>query len=109
MNDFSLRAFIANLDKYNEGELVGEWVNFPISSDEMQDVLNRIGIGDSDPFGNIYDEIFITDMTTNLPQVSEIITAYENVEKLNYYAACVQALPEEEFAKYKAVLEEGKE
>ena len=109
MNDFSMRAFIANLDKYNEGELVGEWIDFPVSPDEMQGVLDRIGIGDSDPFGNIYDEIFITDMTTNIPQASEIITVYENVEKLNYYAACVQALSEEEFAKYKAVLEEGKE
>jgi hypothetical protein len=109
MNDFSLRAFIANLEKYNEGELVGEWVDFPVSPDVMQGVLDRIGIGDNDPFGNIYDEIFITDMTTNVPHVSDIITAHENVEKLNYYAACVQALSEEEFAKYKAVLEEGKE
>lgn len=109
MNDFTMRTFIANLDKYNEGELVGEWVDFPVSPDKMQGVLDRIGIGDSDPFGNIYDEIFITDMTTNIPQVSDIITAHENVEKLNYYAACVQALSEEEYAKYKAVLEEGKE
>lgn len=109
MNDFTMRAFIANLDKYNEGELVGEWVSFPVNPEQMQDVLDRIGIGDSDPFGNIYDEIFITDITTTLPQVSEIITAHENVEKLNYYAACIQELSEEEFAKYKAVLEEGKE
>ena len=109
MNDFTMRAFIANLDKYNEGELVGEWVNFPVNPEQMQEVLDRIGIGDKDPFGNIYDEIFITDMTTNLPHVNEIITAYENVEKLNYFAACVQALSEEEFDKYKAVLEERKE
>lgn len=109
MNDFSMRAFIANLDKYNEGEHVGEWVNFPVNPEQMQEVLDRIGIGNKDPFGNIYDEIFITDMTTNLPHVNETITAYENVEKLNYYAACVQALSEEEFDKYKAVLEEGKE
>ena len=109
MNDFSIRAFIANLDKYNEGELVGEWVDFPVTPDKMQSVLDRIGIGQSDPLGNLYDEIFITDMTTNVPQVSDIITTHENVEKLNYYAACVQALSGEEFAKYKAVLEEGKE
>lgn len=109
MNDFSIRAFIANLDKYNEGELVGEWVNFPVSPEEMDDVLDRIGIGERDPFGNLYDEIFITDITTNIPQVSEIVTPHENVEKLNYFAACVQALSEDEFAKYRAVLEEGRE
>ena len=109
MNDFTMRAHIANLDKYNEGELVGEWVDFPATPEEMESVLDRIDIGESDPFGNVYDEIFITDVTTNVPQVSEMITAYENVEKLNYIAACVQALSEEEFAKYKAVLEEGRE
>ena len=105
MNDCSIRAFIANLDKYNEGELVGEWVDFPATPDEMEGVLDRIGIGESDPFGNVYDEIFITDVTTNIPKVSEIVTPHENVEKLNYFAACVQVLSEEEFAKYKAVLE----
>lgn len=109
MNDCSIRAFIANLDKYNEGEVVGEWVDFPATPDEMEGVLDRIGIGERDHFGNIYDEIFITDMTTNIPQVREIVTPHENVEKLNYFAACVQALSEEEYAKYKAVLEEGKE
>lgn len=109
MNDFSVRAFIANLDKYNEGELVGEWVGFPVNPEEMEGVLDRIGIGERDPFGNIYDEIFITDVTSNIPKVSEIVTPHENVEKLNYFAACVQALSEEEYGKYKTVLEEGRE
>ncbi len=108
MNDFSIRVFIANLGKYNEGELVGEWVNFPVNQDTMQGVLDRIGIGQSDPFGNLYDEIFITDITANISQISQIITLHENVEKINYFAACVQALSEEEFAKYKEVLEERK-
>lgn len=108
MNDFSIRAFIANLDKYNEGELVGEWVDFPVTPDAMQGVLDRIGIGQSDPIGNLYDEIFITDLTTTIPQASEIVTPHENVEKLNYFAACVRALSEQEYAKYKEVLAEGR-
>ena len=107
MNEFSLRAFITNLGKYNEGELIGEWVSFPVDQNDMESVLDRIGIGDSDPFGNMYDEILITDMTTNIPQVGDILNHYENIEKLNYYAACVQALTEAEYAKYKTVLEEG--
>ena len=107
MNDFSLSAFIANLGKYNEGELIGEWVRFPVRQEDMEAVLDRIGMGKADPFGNVYDELFITDMTTNAPKVGEILTHYENIEKLNYYAACVQALSENEYAKYKAVLEGG--
>ena len=107
MNDFSLSAFVANLGKYNEGELVGEWVRFPVRQEDMESVLDRIGMWDADPFGNVYDELFITDITTNAPKVGEILTHYENIEKLNYYAACVQALSENEYAKYKAVLEGG--
>ena len=65
MNDFSLSAFVANLGKYNEGELVGEWVRFPVRQEDMETFLDRIGMGDADPFGNVYDELFITDMTTS--------------------------------------------
>ena len=107
MNDFTLSAFVANLGKYNEGELVGEWVKFPISQEAMEDVLNKIGVWDSDPFGNVYDEIFITDLTASIPQLNDRLTAYENIEKLNYFAACVQALDESEYAKYHAVLDAG--
>ena len=44
--DFHLAAYVTNLGKYNEGYLVGEWVKFPVTPDEMQDVFRRIGIGE---------------------------------------------------------------
>ena len=46
--DGNFEAFVTNLGKYNEGELVGEWVKFPISAEEMQKVFERIGIGSKD-------------------------------------------------------------
>ena len=39
-----LKAYITNLDKYNEGVLMGEWVTFPIDEDELKEVFERIGI-----------------------------------------------------------------
>ena len=36
---FHLAAYVTNLGKYNEGYLVGEWVKFPVTPDEMQDVF----------------------------------------------------------------------
>ena len=36
MNDYELKAYVTNLGKYNEGELVGEWISFPVSADEMK-------------------------------------------------------------------------
>ena len=43
--DCAFEAFITNLDKYNEGFLVGEWVKFPVTNEEMQAVFRRIGGG----------------------------------------------------------------
>jgi hypothetical protein len=36
-----MRVYIANLGKYNEGELVGAWFSFPI---DEEDVAERIGL-----------------------------------------------------------------
>lgn len=39
-----LSAYITNLGRYVEGELVGKWVDFPVTSQEIQNVLKEIGI-----------------------------------------------------------------
>ena len=43
--DYPFAAFITNLGKYNEGDLVGEWVKFPTTAEEMQKVFERIALG----------------------------------------------------------------
>ena len=60
-HDCPFEAYITNLGKYNEGELVGEWVKFPTMSEDLQKVFERIGIGSKDDFGNPYEEWFISD------------------------------------------------
>lgn len=61
--DYPFAAFITNLGKYNEGELVGEWVKFPTTTTELKKVFERIGIGSEDDFGNPHEEWFIRTMT----------------------------------------------
>ena len=41
-HDCPFEAFITNLGKYNEGVLVGEWVKFPTTAEELQKVFERI-------------------------------------------------------------------
>ena len=53
-----LKVFVTNLGKYNEGELIGEWVSLPIDESELEEVLERIGINEQ------YEEYFITDFET---------------------------------------------
>lgn len=60
MASVEFKAFITNLGKYNEGELVGEWVRFPINEANFNRILNRIGIGP------MYEEWFVTDYECNL-------------------------------------------
>ena len=38
-----MRVYVANLGKYNEGELVGAWFERPIDYDEM---AGRIGLNE---------------------------------------------------------------
>lgn len=52
--DYPFAAFITNLGKYNEGELVGKWVKFPTTT-ELKKVFERIWIGSEDDFGTPYE------------------------------------------------------
>lgn len=51
-----LSAYVTNLGKYTEGELVGKWLDFPTTQTKINTVLKEIGID-----GIRYEEIFITD------------------------------------------------
>ena len=105
--DSPLSAYVTNLGKYNEGDLVGEWVAFPVSAEEMQQVYNRIEIGHPDEFGILYEEIFITDYDTEIYGISDELGEYTNLEAINYLAGRLQELDAWELDKYKAVLESG--
>jgi antirestriction protein len=98
--DCAFEAFVTNLGKYNEGELVGEWVKFPISNEEMQEVFKRIGIN------RRYEEWFITDYDCPDPGIYDLLGEYESLSELNYLANQIMELDEsEEF--WQAVLDLG--
>ena len=81
-----IRGFITNLGKYNEGELVGEWIDFPISEEDLQATLQRIGIGSTDEFGSPYEEYFFTDWELPEGMSWEVFGEYPNIEEVNEVA-----------------------
>ena len=103
--DGNFEAFVTNLGKYNEGELVGEWVKFPISAEEMQKVFERIGIGSKDEFGQPYEEWFITDYECPVSGVYDMLGEYENLDKLNYLAARIDEMDKWDQEKFAAIME----
>ena len=102
-----LRIYLTNLGKYNEGELLGEWVELPVSQDELVKVFDRIqichdNVDYSDECGNPYEEYFITDYECDFYEVGE----YENLDTLNEIAEKLNELEEEESTVAKALMSE---
>lgn len=83
-----LNVYIANLGKYNEGELVGEWLELPASQKTVDEVLTRIGIGDE------YEEYAIHDYECDIEGVK--IAEFENLDNLNDLAARLEAVTDQE-------------
>ena len=105
--DYPFAAYITNLGKYNEGELIGEWVKFPSSPEEMAATLKSIGIGETDEFGCPYEEWFITDYDCYIPGLYKIAGEYESIDELNMLAKKLTEMPEDDFRKFSAAIEAG--
>ena len=68
-----MRIYIANLGKYNEGELVGAWFTPPV---DFEEVKERIGLNDE------YEEYAIHDY--ELPFEIDEYTPIEEVNQVCY-------------------------
>ena len=90
-----LKIFLTNLGKYNEGLLVGRWVELPCYDLEAE--LEAIGVG-----AVPYEEYFITDYESDFGiEVGE----YDNIDELNELAEELEALDECEQEAVKAYIE----
>ena len=105
--DYPFAAFITNLGKYNEGELVGEWVKFPTTAEELKEVFKRIGIGQKDDFGQPYEEWFITDYDCYVDGLYDKLGEYESLDELNYLASKLDEMSDSEYAQFQAGMEMG--
>ena len=81
-----MKGYITNLGKYNEGELIGKWIDFPIDKEELNKVLEEIGINEE------YEEYFFTDFEDNLfgfgeyssiQEINEVTERYEELCRYN--------------------------
>ena len=73
-----IKVFIANLGKYNEGEIVGAWFSPPITNEELTE---KLGLNDQ------YEEYMVQDyegpiVFSEYSTIGEINAAAEAVEEL---------------------------
>ena len=92
-----IKGYITNLGKYNEGELIGKWIEFPIDEDELNEVLKEIECKYTDENGKEHntecEEYFFTDWNNDIPfDFGE----YPDLEEVNEFAERVEALSEQE-------------
>lgn len=83
-----VRIYLTNLRKYNEGYLIGRWVQLPISDEEITEVLKDIGINEE------YKEYFISDFECDVPGIH--INEYSSIDELNEMAEQLYNMDEEE-------------
>lgn len=89
-----LRIYVANLGKYNEGELVGKWLTLPCTDEELEQLYIDVKVAHRDedddfvPYyeenGIIYEETAIHDYETDFDSLH--VSEYANIEELNELA-----------------------
>lgn len=78
-----LRVYLTDLQAYNEGYLVGEWIELPLTQKELQQALSEVLTnGETICKTSNHEEYFITDIEWNDVEVLEV-GEYENLTKLN--------------------------
>ena len=95
-------AYITNLGKYAEGQLVGETLKFPATTEEVQSLLKKIGVD-----GVRYEEFFITAFDGDVMGLYDYLTEYENLDELNHLAHLISELGSDEIETLEAVLNKG--
>ncbi|MCC0669261.1 antirestriction protein ArdA [Clostridioides sp. ZZV14-6153] len=97
-----LNIYITNLGKYNEGEIMGKWIDLPIYEEDLVKVLNSIGVDEE------HEEYFITDYEIDVDIEGLDIEEYSNIGQLNELAEKFEGLEEYGIEQLKALLESGR-
>lgn len=74
-----MEAYVTNLAKYTEGQLVGKWVDFPIDEDDFMKELESIGVSEG-------GEWFVTDYKSEKGEPYEALGEYPSIDDLNEFA-----------------------
>jgi len=92
-------GYITNLGKYTEGFLIGEWIAFPIDEDDLEEVLEHIGINED------YEEYFFTDWGSEFDGVAEYFGEYPQIDHVNEVAEQLESMRDYEKEVFEACVD----
>ena len=94
-----MKGFITNLGKYNEGYLVGKWIDFPIDDDDFERELESIGVKEN----TMYEEWFITDYDCALFDMHAAFGEYPSIDDINEVAEALEDNESENYTFYEGM------
>jgi len=96
----TISVFVTNLAKYNNGELIGEWLDLPTTPKKIKQCFKRIGINNSK-----HEEFIFTDYKSSIEGISKYISEYSNLNELNYLAYKLEELDDDDIKIYEAAID----
>ena len=99
-----MKIYITNLGKYNEGLLVGKWLELPTTEEEIAKTLQEVKVSEE------YEEVFITDYEDfngiKIDEFCNIFELNEQCETLSKYEdELIQAITEAETTHIERVID----
>jgi antirestriction protein len=102
ISEAPISVALTNLGKYGEGELACEWLALPATTEQVQTAFREIGVD-----GIRYEEWFMSDYTTEIPELYDCLGEFSNLDELNYLASLLQEMDAEDLEKFGAAVELG--
>ena len=95
--------YITDLSAYNEGFLVGKWIQLPLQREELSDALyETLRRGEEVANSSNHEEIFITDYESQI-----VIREHDDIDRLNELAEVMQGYSEDDLFKLQVLSDEG--
>lgn len=100
----TIKAYVTNLKAYNEGELLGEWVEFPATYDDILKLEKRLNVYIYDNEDG--DEYFFTDFETDCTKLYRLLKEHMSLESLNEIAERLDNIPDDDAEIFNALLDD---
>ena len=92
-------AYIVNQKKYKQNEDVGEWLSLPTTPEKLREVLQIVD-GDRDGW-------LVESVEFHVYGISAPVAGCKDINELNYLAAKIDGLDEDELGAFQAIIETG--
>ena len=99
-----MRIYITDLSAYNQGALVGKWIELPLAKEELAEAIYEVlREGERVTNSSEHEELIITDYECDYLRIDE----YCDIDRLNDIAEVVADYDDSDFLKLKFLEHEG--